>query len=158
MEYRQVYEVLLQTQCASYQNMLEILTRIERLDDALAGICAQDMPSPEKIDAISAQKEYLIQKLDSLSLHAKQAHEELEGMSGLCQEITAHPLYPRMEALKLAAYRRVSAVIEKEDLRNPDIIRRLENYREALTLDIKIKDIPLSKRQLFVYIPNRGKP
>lgn len=158
MDYRQVYEILLQTQCASYQNMLDLLTRIERLDESLAALSAQNRPDVGKIGAITAQKEYLIGRLDSLSLHAKQAHEELQGLSGLCQEITAHPLCQRMEALKLAAYQRVNAVIEKEDVHNPNIIKRLEDYKEALTLDIKIKDIPLSKRQLFVFIPNKRKP
>lgn len=157
MDYRQIYEVLLQTQCASYQNMLELLTRIERLDEAFAALSAQNRPDAGKIGAITAQKEYLIGRLDSLSLHARQAHEELQGMPGLYQEIAAHPLCQRMEALKLAAYQRISAVLEKEDLQDPDIIKRLEDYKESLALDIKIKDIPLSKRQLFVFIPHKRK-
>lgn len=158
MENEQIYEILLRTQCDSYQNMLELLTRIERLDEALAAITAQNRPDVSKIDTITAQKESLLQRLDALSLHAKQAHQELAGMSGLQEEIRKHPLYLRTEELKLTAYQRVSAVIEKEDRNNPDIIRHLEEYQEALTLDVKIKDIPLSKRQLIVVIPDRRKP
>lgn len=158
MENGQIYEILLRTQYTSYQSMLELLTRVERLDEALAAISAQNRPDVNKIGTITARKENLIQRLDALSLHAKQAHRELESMSGLQEEIRMHPLYPRMEELKLAAYQRVSAVIEKEDRNNPDIIKHLEDYKEALTLDIKIKDIPLSKRQLVVVIPDRRKP
>ncbi len=158
MENGQIYEILLRTQYTSYQSMLELLTRVERLDEALAAISVQNRPDVNKIGTITARKESLIQRLDALSLHAKQAHQELEAMSELQEEIRMHPLYPRMEELKHAAYRRVSAVIEKEDRNNPDIIKHLEDYKEALTLDIKIKDIPLSKRQLIVVIPDRRKP
>ena len=158
MEKGQIYEILLRTQCEAYQDMLELLERIERLDEALAAISAQNRPDVRKISTITSQKEHLIQRLDVLSLHAKQAHQELEGMSELYQEISIHPLYQHMKELKLAAYQRITAVIKKEDQRNPDIIKHLEDYKEALTLDIKIKDIPLSKRQIFLFIPNRRKP
>ncbi|MCM1184653.1 MAG: hypothetical protein NC337_14885 [Roseburia sp.] len=156
MENQQIYEILLRTQCEAYQNMLALLERIERLDESLAAITAQSRPDVNRIGRITAQKEQLIQRLDALSLHAVQANRELEGMSALCLQIGAHPLYRRSEELKLEAYRRVTAVIRKEDTRNPEIIRHLEAYQEALTLDLKIKDVPLSKRQLFLFVPKKG--
>lgn len=157
MDYEQTYEILLKTQCEAYKKMLQLFDQIEGLDGVLSKLSVQNKPDVNKIHAITLQKERLIQKLDEISLYTEQTQEKLENISGLCQKANVLPLYHRMEELKHRAYHRIGTVIHKEDSNNPGIIKRLTAYKESLELDLKIKDIPLSKRRIFMYMPDRRK-
>ena len=76
-------------------------------------------------------------------------------MSELCHEVFVHPMYQHMEDLQLLSYYRIRTVINKEDINNPDIIARLSNYRESLELDAQIEEVPMSERQVFMFVPDR---
>ena len=64
-------------------------------------------------------------------------------------------MYQHMEDLQLLSYYRIRTVINKEDINNPDIIARLSNYRESLELDAQIEEVPMSERQVFMFVPDR---
>ena len=155
MNYKETYELLLQTLCESYRKMLKLLDQLECFDELLAEISSKHRPDTRKLCAITTQQERLIQNLDQLSILIEQLHERLDPMSELCHEVFVHPMYQHMEDLQLLSYYRIRTVINKEDINNPDIIVRLSNYRESLELDAQIEEVPMSERQVFMFVPDR---
>lgn len=154
MDYRQTYENLLQTLCNAYNKMFRILEQIEKCDEVLSFLSALNRPEVDEVCMITSQKERLVEALDHLSIAIEPVHAQLDGISALCHEATVHPLYYHMEDLQLLTYYYIRKVINKEDIKNPEITRRLNDYKESLELDVKISEIPQSQRQVFMLIPN----
>lgn len=155
MNFRETYETLLEALCESYRKMLKILDQIEGFDDILAKLSCQHRPDVSKICAITTQKERLIQRLDGFSILVEQLHGQLDPICELCQEVRIHPLYKHMEDLQILNYYRIRTVINKEDINNPDVMRRLADYKESLELDVKIDEVPMSERQIFMFVPDK---
>ena len=153
MDYKQIYETLLQTLCEAYNKMFKLLEQIETSDEALSLLTAQNRPDVQEICAITSQKDQLIQTLDHLSISIEPIHMQLDGIKALCYEVCEHPLYHHLENLQLLNYYYLRKVINNEDIRNPEIIDRLNDYKASLELDVKIREVPQSHRQVFRFGP-----
>ena len=155
MDYRQTYETLLKTQCDSYQQILHLLTNISKCDDELFATSTSEVPDIKKVQAITLKKERLIQSLDTLSLDTEAAKSQISDILLLCSEFSSHPLYLRMEQLQNIAREQLQHVLEKEDINNPPITNNLTEYKEKLETELKIRDIPMEKRQIFFVFPGK---
>ena len=60
-----------------------------------------------------------------------------------------------MEDLQLLVYYYIRKVINKEDINNPDILARLNDYKESLELDLILEQVPESQKQVFLFVPNK---
>ena len=155
MDYRQMYENLLQTLCKAYNKMFRILEQIEKCDEALSLLTASNRPDADDVLAIASQTERLIQSLDRISLAIEPVHARLDGLKALCPEVSSHPLYGYMEDLQLLTYYDIRRVINKEDICNPEIVKRLNDYKESLELDVQISRVPQSQREVFLFVPDK---
>lgn len=155
MEYRQKYENLLQTLCNAYNKMFKLLENIERCDKELTRLSLINRPSVEEVCGVTAYKERLIVALDQISIAVEPIHEQLDGLRALCQEIDQHPMSLHLNDLQLLVYYYIRQVINKEDINNPDIINRLNDYKESLELDKALSEIPDSQKQIFMLVPEK---
>lgn len=154
MEYRQIYENLLTTLCNAYNKMFKLLEGIEQCDRELARLSALNRPDVNEICSITSHKDQLLNTLDKISLAIEPVHQQLDGIRELCQEVCTHRLYHRMEDLQLLTYYYIRKVINREDINNPDIISRLNDYKESLELDKAISEVPQSERQVYMFVPD----
>ena len=155
MDYRQTYEILLKTICENNRRMLELLAHISHCDDILLELSLQDEPSPSKLHALTTRKERLIQQLDNLISNEENYVAQLNSIASLCNEVTVHPLYLKMELLHNALTERMRLVLHKEDTNNPTITHQLENYKDKLEMDIRISEVPMEKRHIFYIYPDK---
>lgn len=155
MDYRQIYDDLLRSLCKAYDKMFRILEQIEQCDEALEQLTQENRPDVDQVLAIATQTERLIESLDHLSLEIQPVHERLEGIKSLCQEVSANPLYGHMEDLQLLVYYYIRKVINKEDINNPEILDRLNAYKESLELDLILDNVPQSQKQVFLFVPDK---
>lgn len=155
MDYRQTSEDLLRTLCKAYDKMFRILEQIEQCDEALEQLTQENRPDVDHVLAIVTQTERLIESLDQISLEIQPAHEQLDGIKALCQEVYTNPLYGHMEDLQLLVYYYIRKVINKEEINSPDILDRLNAYKESLELDLILEQIPQSQKQVFLLIPDK---
>lgn len=157
MDYRQTYEALLQTLCEAYNRMFKTLEQIEQCDETLTELSALNRPDVREVCAVTSRKERLIQYLDDLSISTEPLQTQLDGIKALCHEVCVHPMYYHLEDLQLLTYYYIRRVINKEDINNPEIIDRLNGYRESLALDVKISEVPRSQRHVFMFVPDKRK-
>ncbi|MDE7322919.1 MAG: hypothetical protein K2N73_09380 [Lachnospiraceae bacterium] len=155
MEYRQIYENLLKTLCNAYRKMFQLLEGVDHCDGELTRLSLLNRPSVDEVNNITAYKERLICTLDQISLAIEPLHKQLDGIMELCQEVSVHPFYHHMEDLQILTYYYIRKVINKEDINNPDIIRRLKNYKESLELDKAVSEVPQSQRQVYMFVPDK---
>ena len=155
MDYRETYENLLRALCKAYDRMFLILEQIEQCDEMLATLSQENRPDVDHVLAIATQTERLIESLDHISLAIQPVHIQLDGIKALCQEVTSNPLYGHMEDLQLLVYYYIRKVINKEDINNPDILARLNDYKESLELDLILEQVPESQKQVFLFVPNK---
>ena len=155
MEFRQTYENLLRTLCKSYGKMFKLLECVEQCDKELARLSALNRPSVEEVCGVTDKKDQLLITLDRISIAIEPLHQQLDGMLELCQEINVHPLYFRMEEMQMLTCYYIRRVINKEDINNPDIIMRLNDYKESLELDKAISEVPQSQRQVYMMVPEK---
>ena len=155
MEFRQVYENLLRTLCKSYGKMFKLLENVEQCDKELARLAAQNRPEVDDVCGVTAKKDQLLATLDQISLAVEPLHQQLDGMIELCQEIDVHPLYFRMEEMQIMTYYYIRKVINREDINNPEIVRRLNDYKESLELDKALSEIPQSQRKVYMLVPEK---
>lgn len=155
MEYRQKYESLLQTLCNAYNKMFQLLEGVEQCDKELARLSLINRPSVEEVCRVTEYKERLIVTLDQISLAIDPLHDQLDGLRALCQEIDSHSMYLRLTNLQLLVYYYIRQVINKEDINNPDIIKRLNDYKESLALDKALSEVPESHKQFFMLVPEK---
>lgn len=154
MDYRQTYENLLRTLCKAYDRMFLILEQIEQCDEMLASLSLENRPDVDHVLAIATQTERLIESLDHISLEILPVHTQLDGIKSLCQEVYTDPLYGHMEDLQLLVYYYIQKVINKEEINNPEILDRLNDYKESLELDLILEQVPESQKQVFLFVPN----
>lgn len=157
MEYRQKYESLLQTLCNAYNKMFQLLECVEQCDKDLVRLSQLNRPSVEEVCRITEYKDRLIITLDQISIAVDPIHDQLDGIRALCQEIDQHSMYLHLTDLQLLVYYYIRQVINKEDIRNPDIISRLNDYKESLELDKALSEVPESERQIFMLVPEKKK-
>lgn len=155
MEYRQKYEGLLQTLCNAYNKMFKLLEGVEHCDKELERLSLINRPSVEEVCRVTEYKERLIVTLDQISLAIEPVHSQLDGLWTLCQEINYHPMYLHLNDLQLLVYYYIRQVINKEDINNPDIINRLNAYKESLELDKAISEVPDTQKQFFLLVPDK---
>ena len=135
--------------------MFRLLEGIEQCDDELARLSLQNRPDVDEVNDVTAYKERLICTLDQISLAIDPLHKQLDGIMELCQEVSVHPMYRHMEDLQILTYYYIRKVINKEDINNPDIISRLNSYKESLELDKAISEVPQSQRQVYMFVPDK---
>ena len=155
MDYKQSYEILLKTICENDKRMLQLLTQVNCCDDALLEISLQDAPNPAHLQAVNMKKERLIQQLENLSADEEKYAGQLNSIASLCNEVTSHPLYTKMNLLHTALCDRMKLVLHKEDASNPLITSQLSEYQEKLEMDIRIQEVPREKRHIFYVYPNK---
>jgi len=153
MEYRQKYENLLQTLCKAYNKMFQLLEGVEQCDRELSRLSLMNRPSVDAVRIATAYKEQLIANLDQISIAIEPVHEQLDGIQALYQELDSHPMYLHLNDLQLLVYYYIRQVINKEDIHNPDIVHRLNDYKESLELDKAIGEVPDSMKQVFMLVP-----
>ena len=153
MDYRETYENLLRALCKAYDKMFRILEQIEQCDDALEQLTQENRPDVDHVLGIATQTERLIESLDHISLKIQPVHEQLDGIRSLCQEVTSNPLYGHMEDLQTLVYYYIRKVINKEEINNPDVLNRLNAYKESLELDFILEQVPESQKQVFLFVP-----
>lgn len=157
MEYRQIYENLLKTLCNAYRKMFRLLEGIEQCDADLSRLSLQNRPDVGEVSDVTSYKERLICTLDQISLAIEPLHKQLDNIMELCQEVDAHPMYHHMEDLQILTYYYIRKVINKEDINNPNIINRLNSYKESLELDKAISEVPQSQRQIYMFVPESSR-
>ena len=150
MEYRQKYESLIQTLCKAYNKIFRLLEGVEQCDKELARLSRINRPGVEEVCRVTQYKERLIVTLDQISIAIDPIHDQLDGIRALCQEIDSHPMYLHLNDLQLLVYYYIRQVINKEDINNPDIINRLNDYKESLELDKALSEVPKSQKQVFM--------
>lgn len=155
MDYRETYENLLRALCKAYDKMFLILEQIEQCDEALAALTLENRPDVDHVLAIATQTERLIESLDHISLAIQPVHTQLDGIKSLCLEVTSNPLYGHMEDLQLLVYYYIRKVINKEDINNPEVLDRLNAYKESLELDLILDQVPESQKQVFLFVPSK---
>ena len=64
-------------------------------------------------------------------------------------------MYLHLNDLQLLVYYYIRQVINKEDINNPDIINRLNDYKESLELDKALSEVPESQKQVFMLVPEK---
>ena len=79
-----------------------------------------------------AQKDRLIEQLENASADEEQYVSQLSSIASLCNEVTSHPLYLKMDLLHAAISERMKLVLHKEDASNPLITSQLSEYQEKL--------------------------
>lgn len=156
MDFRQQYENLLQVLCNAYSKMYRLLEGIEHCDQELARLSMINRPDVDDVLDVNAHKGQLLSTLDQISIAIEPVHEQLDGFAELCQEVSIHPMYRRMEDLQFVIYYYIRRVINKEDINNPDIIRRLNTYKESLELDQAISNVPESEKRIFMLVPEKN--
>lgn len=154
MNYKQTYEILLKSQCDAYEQMLYAITQISECDDALLKASTCKTPDIQSVQEITAKKDYYIKKLDTLSLKTEQEKHRIADILYLYHNFCFHPLYLRMEQLQTMAREELEQVIQKEDANHPSIVSTLTQYKDKLEMDMKIRDIPMSKRKIFFIHPD----
>jgi len=157
MEYGQFYEKNLKALCEAYQEMLGLLAYIEEYDTLFIKLMNQNRPDIDRIENITSQKDRLIAQLDETMCYTEQLHIQLDHVMEFYQDVSFHPLYQQLEKLQVLASARINKVLFKEDVNNPVIIEKLEDYKESIELDIKISEIPKSQRQTFLFVPDKKK-
>ncbi len=157
MAYQQKYETLLQTLCNAYNQMFKLLEGVEQCDKELARLSKIHRPGVEAVCHVTRRKEQLLVTMDQISIAVEPLHNQLDGLRTLCQEIDNHPVYLRLNNLQLLVYYYIRQVINKEDLNNPDIINRLNDYKESLELDKALSEVPESQKQVFMLVPENKK-
>lgn len=153
MEYRQKYETLLKTLCNAYNKIFRLLEGVEHCDQELARLSAINRPSVDEVCNITTYKGRLIITMDQISAAIDPIHAQLDGLRALCQEIDQHPLYLHLNDLQLLVYYYIRQVINKEDINNPEIINRLNDYKESLELDKAVSEVPESEKFVYMFIP-----
>lgn len=150
MEDRQIYEIIMKTQCEDYRQMLLLLNKICQIDEELKKLTINSTsPNTNKLQALSNQKEYLIEQLDVLSRRIPKTTTLLADASFSLHEMTHSKEYCQMRLLERKCQEKLNYIINQEDYVNPAIIAQLENYKSRLELDFKISQIPMEKRQIF---------
>lgn len=155
MEYRQKYENLLQTLCNAYNKIFKLLEGVEQCDRELLRLSRINRPGVGDVCRVTECKQRLIVTMDQISLAAEPVHGQLDGLRALCQEIDSHPMYLHLNDLQLLVYYYIRQVINKEDINNPDIINRLNDYKESLELDKALSEIPDAQKQIFMLVPEK---
>ena len=155
MDYRQTYEILLKTICENDKRILQLLAHISQCDDMLLELSLQTCPNPVTLQAITLKKDRLIEQLENASADEEQYVSQLSSIASLCNEVTYHPLYLKMDLLHAAISERMKLVLHKEDASNPLITSQLSEYQEKLEMDIRIQEVPREKRHIFYVYPNK---
>lgn len=155
MDYKQAYEILLKTICENDKRILQLLAQVSRCDDFLLELSLQETPSTIQLEAINMRKERLIQQLEDASIEEERNVTQLNSAVSLCNEITYHPLYYKMELLHAAISERMKLVLNKEDSSNPLITQQLSEYQQRLEMDIRLSEIPREKRHIFYLYPDK---
>lgn len=153
MEEKQVYEIIIKTQCEEYRQMLLLMNRIIRADEVLRDISLAQTLDTNKLHDITMQKEELVNKLDALSLHIPQTTKLLADASFALLHIENTPTFQQMKLLERKCQEKLTRLLEQEDQNNPAISAHLQSYKERLELDIKISEVPMEKRQIFFVNP-----
>ena len=99
MDYRQTYEILLKTICENDKRILQLLAHISQCDDMLLELSLQTCPNPVTLQAITLKKDRLIEQLENASADEEQYVSQLSSIASLCNEVTSHPLYLKMDLL-----------------------------------------------------------
>lgn len=157
MEYRQKYETLLQTLCNAYNKIFRLLEGVEHCDKELARLSQINRPNVDEVCGVTACKGRLIATMDQISAAIDPIHAQLDGIRTLCQEIDQHPLYLHLNDLQLFVYYYIRQVINKEDINNPEIVSRLNDYKESLELDKAVDEVPESERFVYMFVPEQKK-
>lgn len=155
MDYRQTYRILLKTICENDKRILQLLVHISQCDDILLELSLQACPNPTCIQAITMKKNRLIEQLENTSDDEERYVSQLNSIASLCNEVTFHPLYLKMDLLHAAISERMKLVLHKEDASNPLITSQLSEYQERLEMDIRIQEVPREKRHIFYVYPNK---
>lgn len=153
MEEKQVYEIIIKTQCEEYRQMLLLMNRIIRADEVLRDISLAQTPNVNKLHDITVQKEEWVNQLDVLSLHIPQTTKLLADASFALLHIEHTSAFQQMKLLERKCQEKLTQLLAQEDQNNPAITAHLQNYKERLELDIKISEIPMEKRQIFFVNP-----
>lgn len=157
MEYRQKYETLLQTLCNAYNKIFRLLEGVEHCDKELTRLSQINRPNVDEVCGITTCKGRLIVTMDQISAAIEPIHAQLDGIRTLCQEIDQHPLYLHLNDLQLLVYYYIRQVINKEDINNPEIVNRLNEYKESLELDKAVSEVPESERFVYMFVPEQKK-
>lgn len=154
MEHEPIYEILLKTQCYSYNQVLYLLERISRCDDGLLIEASKDNPSVQKISDFTSHKNDLISEIDRITLSIQQNQIKLNGVMSLVVNASSHPLLERLQLLQELVTKKIDYVILEEDRENTYLCDSLTKYKERLELDKAISEVPMEKRKIFFYNPN----
>ncbi len=157
MEYRQKYETLLQTLCNAYNKIFRLLEGVEHCDQELERLSKINRPNVDAVCNVTACKGRLIVTMDQISAAIEPIHVQLDALRTLCQEIDQHPLYLHLNDLQLFVYYYIRQVINKEDINNPEIVNRLNDYKESLELDKAVSEVPESERFIYMFVPEQKK-
>lgn len=154
MNRENAYEEILVTQCQEFLQIISITDKIIALNAQVKKLTLSDTPDVNQIYEHINKKECLIQKLDTLSLHIA---ESTAFLTPYMTDLTflSHPLYLQLKALKNTSQEKLNDLIAVEDNDNPIITQKLNQYKEKLELDIKLREIPLSKRQIIFLFPKK---
>ncbi len=155
MDFRQRYENLLQILCDAYTKMYQLLDGVEKCDRELTRLSLINRPSVEEVCGVTDCKDRLVVMIDKISIAIEPIHQQLDAIMAICQEVSIHPMYLRMQDLEYVIYYAIHKIVNKEDINNPDIIDRLNAYKASLELDKAISEVPDSEKQIFMLIPER---
>lgn len=149
MNNRKAYEELLEIQCETFSKMIYLIQQISKCDTSLHAQAQKNTPDINALEEITFKKDRLIQSLDILSQSASTAQLEIHKYQIEFLDAFSHPLYLKLEALEGMAMDRLNKLVSTEDSQNPTTIQQLNAYKERLELDLKIKEVPMEKRQIF---------
>ena len=149
MNNRKAYEELLEIQCETFSKMIYLIHQISKCDASLHAQAQKTSPDINALEEITFEKERLIQSLDILSQSASAAQFKIHKCQIEFLDAFSHPLYLKLEALEGMAINRLNELLSTEDSQNPTTIQQLNAYKEHLELNLKIREVPIEKRQIF---------
>ena len=149
MENRNSYEQMLEAQCQNHGRLLHLLQKIGEYDQCLFSEASKSTPDTSAIEYCNIQKNKVISQLDALSREIVNLQIFIEEAAESFLDGSTHPLYIKLSQLRKITSEEFRQVLHDEDMKNPHLYKNLSAYRERLELDLKIKEVPQSKRQVF---------
>lgn len=155
MEFRENGVRVLKKLCETYRECLSLLDSIAQYDDTIVKLSRGGKPKSISVCSAISQKERLVERIEEASVYMEDLHAELENAAAACPEICYHPMCQYLQDLQTLFYYRISTLLNKEDVNNPQVIDNLNACKESYELDKKISEVPAGRRQTFLFVPEK---
>ena len=143
MEDRQIYEIIMKTQCEEYRQMLLLINKIIRADDSLRNASLKQ-PHEYDIDLIhdiTMQKEAWIKELDRLSFNVPRTIKLLSDYQFSIYELEKSSIYQQMKLLEGKCQAKIDYYLKNEEERERIARNGYEKVRKNHTFLSRAREL-----------------